>query len=89
MAFSVQPGMQDPYEALVNASDDEGSVGLPMGPTTTPPLPSAVVPITLPAPAPAPATTTVTCMPGPCSCEAPHFKGKKINKFLHEFELQA
>src|SRR5260370_23917950 len=33
--------------------------------------------------------TTVTHMPGPHSCEAPCFKGKKILKFLCEFELQA
>ena len=33
--------------------------------------------------------TTVTHMPSPCSHEAPHFKGKKILKFLCEFELQA
>ena len=33
--------------------------------------------------------TTVTCMPGPHSWEAPQFIGRKIKKFLYEFELQA
>ncbi len=32
--------------------------------------------------------TTVTHMPGPCSWEAPQFRGRKIKKFLYEFELQ-
>src|SRR5260370_39924974 len=33
--------------------------------------------------------TTVTHMPGPHSQEAPQFRGRKIKKFLYEFELQA
>ena len=33
--------------------------------------------------------TTVTRMPGPHSHEAPQFRGRKIKKFLYEFELQA
>ena len=33
--------------------------------------------------------TAVTRMPGPRSREAPQFRGRKIKKFLYEFELQA
>src|SRR5260370_38230780 len=33
--------------------------------------------------------TLVMRMLGPRSYEAPHFKGKKLKKFLHEFELLA
>src|SRR5260370_22289655 len=89
MAFTVQHSMQDPFGGLAHILDNEESVGLLMGPTTVPPPPTVVMPITIPVPAPTAATTTVTHMPGPHSHEAPHFKGKKINKFLHEFELQA
>ncbi len=85
----MQYGMQDPFGGLAHISDNEESVGPLMGLTTVPPLPAAVMPITIPVPVPMAATTTVTHMPRPCSHEAPHFKGKKINKFLHEFELQA
>jgi hypothetical protein len=35
------------------------------------------------------ATTTYTCMPGPCSRDAPRFKGKRILCFLAEYEFCA